>query len=64
MLNVIVFIALLFIPVRFFYVNRYFFTLSLGDAFSQYKTKESSTKNIDSILAVLFIIGMGALAAV
>ncbi|TVQ29412.1 MAG: hypothetical protein EA370_15145 [Wenzhouxiangella sp.] len=64
MLYVVVFIALLLIPIRFFYLNRYFFTLNISEAFATYKEREDKGKLLDSFLALFFIIGMGTLAAV
>ncbi|TVQ42267.1 MAG: hypothetical protein EA370_00375 [Wenzhouxiangella sp.] len=64
MLYVLVFLALIVVPVRFFYLNSYFLNMKLGEALAIYQAKPGEQKMVDSFLGLLFVIGMAALAAV
>lgn len=59
----LVFFGLLLIPLRFFVLNPYFLTMNIADSLSTYRIREERVRRVDSFLAIFFIVGMGALAA-
>jgi len=63
MLPILVFLALLIIPVRFFWLNRYFLTTAIPQAISIYKEKGKDEKNLDAVLMIVFLLGMAGVAA-
>lgn len=44
------------IAIRFFMLNRYFFTVSIKDAISMYKEKRRAEINADALLGGVFLI--------
>jgi len=61
LLPLVIFTVLLGIPIRFFWLNSYFLKGNWSEAVAAYKAKPQHQLQLDAVLLMLFVFGMGAL---